>query len=77
MEASEEHVNTPEEYAKVAVTCNPNIHIKFISNTYIQAGEQHLNAEWDNAITIPRTHQLHCFIPSGKYHMKVVETQIQ
>ena len=37
------HVNTPEEYAKVAETCNP--HIKCISKTFIEAGEQHLNAE--------------------------------
>ena len=60
------HVNTPDEYGKVAVTCNPNIHITFISKTDIEAGEKHLNAEWDNANTIPLTHQLQCFIPSGK-----------
>ena len=65
------HVNTPEEYAKVAVSCNPNIHINFISKTDIQANEQYLSAKWHD---IPRTHQLHCFIPSGKYRMKVAET---
>ena len=68
------HVDTPEEYAKVAVSCNPNIHIKFISKTDIQANEQYLSAKWHDVIPIPRTHQLHCFIPSGKYRMKVAET---
>ena len=68
------HVNTPEEYAKVAVSCNPNIHIKFISKTDIQANEQYLSAKWHDVIPIPRTHQLHCFIPSGKHRMKLAET---
>ena len=39
------HVNSPEEYAKLAVTCNSNIHIKFISKLETEAGEEHLNAE--------------------------------
>ena len=39
------HVTTPEEYAKLTVICNPNIHIKIISKLEVEAGEQHLNAE--------------------------------
>ena len=55
MRSGNVHVNTPEEYAKVAIIYNPNNHMKFISKTDIEAGEQHLNAERDNAITIPQT----------------------
>ena len=44
--------------------------VKFISKTDEQDNEQYLSID---VVTIPRTHQLHCFIPGGKYRMKVAE----
>ncbi len=39
MRSGNVHVCTPVKYAEVAIICNPNIHIKFISKTDIQAYE--------------------------------------
>ncbi len=67
------NINTPEQYAVVAQERNQNIHVHYISKADIEALETQLNEQWENVIPVPKTHQLHCFIPNGEETLKVSE----
>ena len=68
------HIATADQYAKVAEERNPNIHVHFIPKADIETLEPQLNVMWEDVVAVPKTHQMHCFIPSGRNRVMVADT---
>lgn len=64
-------VRTAEQFAEVAVSLNPNIHIKYISAQDIQKDTQDLHQHWKAVLPISNIKSVHYVKPLGRNQIQI------
>ena len=67
---------TPEEFAKVAATRNPGIHIKFITSDEVNENKDTngLDEYWKGTLSVYQTHKIHHVVAVGPYSLLTADT---